>query len=226
MAKKYPHALILFARVPSLGKVKTRLESLLGREIVFQLYKHFLEDSIEKICSVNGVDGWIGVYPPQDAGYFQDITRRDSLTVFEQVGDDLGERMRNTIAQKFQEGYEKVAIIGSDSPTLPVTFIETAFRSDKDIVIGPSTDRGYYLIGMNRRLFDIFDGVPWGTEKVLEMTLERVNRSGASLELLPVWYDVDRPEDLRFLNVHLNLLDRCGQTEYSSTREFLNRLDL
>ncbi|MFQ5443639.1 MAG: TIGR04282 family arsenosugar biosynthesis glycosyltransferase [Nitrospinales bacterium] len=226
MAKKQPHALILFARVPALGKVKTRLESLLDQETVFQLYKHFLDDSIEKIRSVKGVDSWVGVYPPQDINYFQDIASQGCITVITQEGDDLGDRMRNTIAQRLREDYEKVIIIGSDSPSLPVTYIEKAFQSDKDIVIGPSTDRGYYLIGMNRVLFDIFDGVPWGTENVLDATLERVKQVGASLELLPVWYDVDRPEDLRFLKVHLDLLDHSGQNELSSTREFLNQLDL
>jgi glycosyltransferase A (GT-A) superfamily protein (DUF2064 family) len=92
------------------------------------------------------------------------------------------------------------------------------------VVLGPSIDGGYYLIGMARPLTEIFSGVTWGSECVLKETLERVQACGASLELLPVWYDVDRIEELRFLKTHLQALSLSGKSDADSTTEFLKQL--
>ena len=117
-------------------------------------------------------------------------------------------------------------MIGADSPTLPVSYIEMALASERDVVIGPSSDGGYYLVGMNRRLTDIFAGVDWGTDQVLPQTMERLRETGAALELLPLWYDVDHPNDLKFLKAHLALMRQGGVERPSATEEFLERMDL
>ena len=227
MTKTQTKAIVLFARDPVAGKVKTRLAPFLSQELIFELYTRFLNDSVQKICKVVDADRFIGVYPSDSSGYFSRVNVEPPLEIFIQEGEDLGERMFNTFQARFDEGYERVVIIGSDSPSLPVAYIEKALNSDKDLTIGPSTDGGYYLIGMYRKPVNVFAcGIDWGSDKVLTQTLERVKESASSLELLPPWYDVDRAEDLKFLKTHLELMDQAGFEDMGTTGEFLKSLDI
>lgn len=227
MTKTQTKAIILFARDPVAGKVKTRLAPFLSQDLTLELYIRFLNDSIDKICGVVDADRFIGITPSDSSGYFSRIDLERAPEIFIQEGKDLGEKMFNTFQARFDEGYEHVVIIGSDSPSLPVAYIEDALNSDKDLTLGPSTDGGYYLIGMCRKPVDVFTGnIEWGSEKVLEQTLERVKQSGASLKLLPPWYDVDRGEDLKFLKTHLELIAEAGLEDVGTTGEFLKGLDI
>ena len=219
-------ALILFAKDPVEGQVKTRLSSLLDAPTILNLYHHFLSDSIGKLCSVSGVERFIGMASPPRSDYFDNVSRDPSIRLFVQAGQNLGERMRQAFQDRFTEGFERVVIIGSDSPTLPTVYIEQALRSEKEVVIGPSTDGGYYLVGMKGRMTDIFAGVHWGTSRVLSETLKALQGNGTEAELLPVWYDVDLPEDLRFLKTHLEWMAHAGLEEGKATLEFLNQLQL
>ena len=219
-------ALILFAKEPLEGQVKTRLNSLLDSKTILSLYHHFLNDSIEKIDSIVEVDRFIGIASDPKTGYFDDVSRSYPVRLFVQEGSNLGERMRQAFQNRFEEGYKRVVIIGADSPTLPTAYIEQALQSEKDVVIGPSTDGGYYLIGMQGKVTDIFDGVAWGTDRVLSETLSVLKDRRAEAELLPVWYDVDLPEDLRFLKTHLEWMAHAGLEEGKATLEFLNQLHL
>ena len=227
MTKTQTKAIILFARDPVAGKVKTRLAPLLSEDLILELYIRFLDDSIEKICKVGDADRFIGVTPSDSSGYFSRMNAERAVTIFMQEGADLGERMLSAFQARFDEGYEHVVIIGSDSPSLPVTYIEKALNSDKDLTIGPSTDGGYYLIGMHQKPVDVFSGgMDWGSEKVLAQTLERVQKRDFSLELLPLWYDVDRADDLKFLKIHLELIAQAGHEDIGTTGEFLKGLDI
>ena len=227
MTKTSAQALILFAKDPVEGQVKTRLSSLLDAPTTLSLYRHFLRDSIEKICSVAEVDRFIGIASNPKTNYFDDVSRSHSVQLFVQKGESLGERMRRAFEDRFKEGYERVVIIGADSPTLPTTYIEQALKSEKEVVIGPSTDGGYYLIGMQGKVTDIFEGVSWGTDRVLSETLNELQGQRAEAELLPVWYDVDLPEDLRFLKTHLEWMVHAGSLkECQATLAFLNQLHL
>lgn len=227
MTKTPTKAIILFARDPVAGKVKTRLAPFLSQDLILELYTRFLNDSIEKICAVGTADPFIGVTPADSSGYFSRVNVEPPLTIFLQEGKDLGEKMLNAFQARFDEGYERVVIIGADSPSLPVAYIETALNSGKDLVIGPSTDGGYYLIGMYQKPVNVFfGGMEWGSEKVLKQTLERIKKSGASLKLLPPWYDVDREEDLKFLKTHLELIAQTGHGAIGTTGEFLKGLDI
>ena len=219
-------ALILFARDPVEGQVKTRLSSLLDAPTILSLYRHFLRDSIEKICSIADVDRFIGIASNPKTSYFDDVSKSQGICLFIQKGENLGDRMRQAFADRFAEGYERVVIIGSDSPTLPAAYIAQALQSEKEVVIGPSTDGGYYLIGMQGKVTDIFERVPWGTDSVMSETLKALKGQRAEAELLPVWYDVDLPEDLRFLKTHLEWMAHAGQQEGRDTLEFLNQLQL
>jgi len=226
MGKYHNSALIVFARDPVVGQVKTRLNPFLDLQVTCDLYTCFLSDSLDKICAVKSADRFVGIYPSNLSGYFERLDPSLSINVFTQKGKDLGERMLNAFSARFAEGYERVVIIGSDSPSLPLAYIMRAFSSELDVTLGPSADGGYYLIGMRGKLVNLFDGIAWGENTVLEETRQKLGESGASMELLPVWYDVDRSDDLRFLKTHLELLAEGGQKEGASTRKFLSRLSL
>ena len=223
MEKTHDNALILFARDPILGKVKTRLSPFLEEDVILKLYTCFLQDSLYNIRQVENVDRFVGVAPSNESGFFTGMLGSD-IRMFVQEGENLGDKMRGAIQDRFAEGYERVVIIGSDSPSLPVSYIYRAVGSDKDMVLGPSTDGGYYLIGMRGKVVEVFKDVTWGTETVLQETCEHLVQNGASLELLPVWYDVDTPEDLKFFKTHLDLIQQAGLGAFGETGKLLNEI--
>ena len=223
MEKTHDNALILFARDPILGKVKTRLSPFLEEDVILKLYTCFLQDSLYNIRQVENVDRFVGVAPSNESGFFTGTLGSD-IRIFVQEGENLGDKMRGAIQDRFVEGYERVVIIGSDSPSLPVAYICRAMGSDKDMVLGPSTDGGYCLIGMRRKVVEVFKDVTWGTETVLQETCEHLVHNGASLELLPVWYDVDTPEDLKFYKTHLDLIQQAGLGAFGETGKLLNEI--
>jgi rSAM/selenodomain-associated transferase 1 len=223
MEKTHDNALILFARDPILGKVKTRLSPFLEEDVILKLYTCFLQDSLYNIRQVENVDRFVGVAPSNESGFFTGMLGSD-IRIFVQEGENLGDKMRGAIQDRFVEGYERVVIIGSDSPSLPVAYICRAMGSDKDMVLGPSTDGGYCLIGMRRKVVEVFKDVTWGTETVLQETCEHLVQNGASLELLPVWYDVDTPEDLKFYKTHLDLIQQAGLGAFGETGKLLNEI--
>ena len=223
MEKTRDNALILFARDPILGKVKTRLSSFLEEDVILKLYTCFLQETLYNIRQVENVDRFVGVAPSNESGFFTGTLGSD-IRIFVQEGENLGDKMRGAIQDRFVEGYERVVIIGSDSPSLPVAYICRAMGSDKDMVLGPSTDGGYCLIGMRRKVVEVFKDVTWGTETVLQETCEHLVQNGASLELLPVWYDVDTPEDLKFFKTHLDLIGQVGLGAFGETRKLLNEI--
>ncbi len=223
MSKNHNNALILFARDPVLGKVKTRLSPFLDEDVILKLYTCFLHDSLNKIRQIKNTDCFVGVAPSNDSGFFTG-TLGSNIQLFVQEGEELGDKMRRAMQDRFSEGYERVVIIGSDSPSLPVSYLTRALNSEKDMVIGPSTDGGYYLIGMKDKVVEVFDGVTWGTEKVLRETCERLGKNGVELELLPVWYDVDSPEDLKFFKTHLDLIEKAGLEKAGETGRLLDKI--
>ena len=223
MENKKNKAVILFARDLILGQVKTRLSSLFDDETILRLYTCFVEDSLEKIRQVDNADCFVGISPSNISGFFNGIEDSDTR-LFIQQGENLGDKMRQAFVDRFADGYKKVVIIGSDSPSLPVSYINQALNSDKDLMLGPSTDGGYYLIAMTGKVSEVFDGIAWGTEQVLDETLNRVKKAGVSLELLPVWYDVDFPEDLKFLKTHLELITQSGLCEVGKTKKILDEI--
>lgn len=206
-APKLERSLVIFARVPAPGQVKTRLARRVGDEAAAALYAAFLDDVCRLSCPVAGrrVLCEAGELPSTA------LTARaagHAMTHALQGGGDLGARMDRALTLELA-GARAVCVIGSDSPTLPPALVEQAFAEleTKEVVLGPSTDGGYWLIGARRPAPELFAHMPWGTQAVLPETLRRLAALGRPTAVLPFFYDVDDEDDLELLGAHLQLLD-------------------
>src|SRR5262249_29242358 len=156
------------------GLAKTRLTATTSGEWAARVAHALLLDTVERLSRIEAVR--ILAFSPRAAGDFFATVARGRFSLAPQTEGDLGQRMVDFIASQFHAGAESVVIVGADSPTLPVAFVEQAFRELEhvDAVIGPAIDSGYYLIGCARRLPPVFDGIGWGTSRVLSDTLKRL----------------------------------------------------
>jgi uncharacterized protein len=190
-------ALAIMAKMPSPGSVKTRLTPPLTPEEASGLYTGFLLDTVERAQQVPAVDRFIAYTPANAAPYFASLIP-DEFGLIPQCTGDLGERLLHTAGILFDRGYFRVALIDSDSPTLPPSYIESGFAelAHADVVIGPCDDGGYYLIGLGRSIEDIFLDIPWSSDGVARLTLAKAVAVGATVSVLPPWYDVDTLDDL------------------------------
>ena len=127
-----------------------------------------------------------------------------------QADADLGERLKQFFTQARQHGFARIVAIGTDSPTLPVAWVEQAFAllENHEVVIGPALDGGYYLIGASKEL-PLFEAIPWSSSRVLAATVERLQTGDARLALLPPWYDVDTVDDWALLCGHVRAMRRA-----------------
>jgi glycosyltransferase A (GT-A) superfamily protein (DUF2064 family) len=209
-------ALGIFFRIPAHGKVKKRLAAEIGDKEARKAYEHMLHETIKRVSRLRGIDLY-GFYegeimslnlssssgnpptPPLEKGGkggFEkggDFELIEKLPLYSQKGAELGERMCNAIKWLFHKGYEKVSLVGADSPDLPISYVTEAFEKldAYDIVIGPSEDGGYYLIGMKAPFDIIFKNIHWGHESVLKDTILRIESACMRYFLLPEWYDID-----------------------------------
>lgn len=199
---KSGNALVVMAKAPVAGAVKTRLVPPLSLEEAADLYRCLLLDLLENIAAFKGADLYVAFTPEAAASLFQKIVP-PGFVCFPQRGQDLGERMADIFENLFERGYERIVVIGSDLPVFPSSFLNAAFRalagSRSHVVLGPSRDGGYYLIGLGGFVPEIFTGIPWETEQVLDATRRQLSRIRIEPVLLPEWFDVDKVEDLRYL---------------------------
>ena len=186
----------IFAKYWEPGKVKTRLATALGSQSASDIYRVFVRTLVERFrrCADSRV---LCYSPPERARAFEVLAGEDWIAR-PQAADDLGGRMRSYFDCCFQDGAKRVVLIGSDSPTLPSEYVESAFRllGETDVVLGPAEDGGYYLIGASRNVPRIFEGIDWSTARVCEQTIARLGELHLSYESLPQWYDVDELTDL------------------------------
>lgn len=197
--------LVIFARPPAIGAVKTRLGRALGEEGAAALYRAFVDDTLElctRIRDAGRVD--LALWAAEiDDPVVTEWGRRLGTVPRLQPDGDLGVRL----CAAFDEGlrrHERVVIIGSDAPTLPFGLIVTAFNAldIAPMALGPANDGGYYAIGSTHRIRPRFDGVRWSTPTALRDT-ERANAEH-EIAMLSPWYDIDEPEDLHILKAHLS----------------------
>ena len=194
-------ALIIFAREPIPGTVKTRLARTVGPQAAMELYRAMLGDVLETARSLP--DTRLMLFWALQTGVVPDLPEFPGLEMFVQQGADLGERMDNAFSRAFSLGITSCCCIGSDLPDLPAASIRQAFYElespETDCVFGPAEDGGYYLAGMKRRTAGLFAGIAWSTPQVLEASLDKARELRLATTLLPLWYDIDVMDDLRRL---------------------------
>ena len=222
--------LIVFAKNPVPNQVKTRLIPMITAEQAASLYTAFLKDWCTSLKTISDVELVIAYTPPDSQSEIKKLIGNE-FTFIPQKGKDLGDRLTNATEWAAEKGYEKVIIVGSDSPTLPISYVTEAIKGldTRDVIIGPSIDGGYYLIGLSidtlvKTVPSIFNGITWSTSQVLQQTIDRIQKSKVSLKLLPPWYDVDTAQDLTFLHTHLNSIRYAeGTSQAIRTEQLLSK---
>ena len=197
--------IIIMAKVPRAGNVKTRLQPFLDAEQCRTLAEAFLFDAINK--ARNLCDRLIIAFAPASEKDYFAALNIENLTAVEQRGANLGDKMSDAFEFAFRADSDaNVVLIGTDSPTIPPEFIEGAFEfleSEAEIVLGKSADGGFYLIGLRENAPSLFDTIEWSSALVYEQTTRNIERLKINLQLIPAWYDVDTPDDLRRLRDEL-----------------------
>lgn len=192
--------IIVFAKAPVPGRVKTRLVPPLTNESAALLHAAFVADTIERFEQLGAMaDLQLHTDIPTDAWQFPHVARRL------QHEGDLGLKMLQALETALREGREQALITGSDSPTLPLRHVETLLRSAADVALGPSEDGGYYAIACRRTHLRMFDGVKWSEAAALDQTVAAAQACGLSVEIGPSWYDIDTPGDLERLRAEPGL---------------------
>ena len=217
----------LFAKFWEPGRVKTRLAATLGNQLACELYEIFLFHLLDSIAPVSDHTTVVFSPPDREADFRAAIALNWMLEP--QSEGDLGDRMRNFFAGQFSSASSaqrktKVVVIGADCPQLSVTEIQTAFDElDKnDVVIGPSTDGGYYLLGMQGGLAEVFDDIDWSTSKVLPQTTQRLDQLNKSYALLPAKTDVDDEAALR--QMLADLTSKTSEEPASASQELVKKI--
>jgi rSAM/selenodomain-associated transferase 2/rSAM/selenodomain-associated transferase 1 len=190
---------IIFGRYPRPGRVKTRLIPALGPAGAAELQRRLTEKTLETVTKVAS-NRDIDVEFRFEGGRARDLRRwlRNEVVFSGQGPGGLGERMHNAFIDAFRGGCRRVVLLGTDIPDLKTDHLSEAFSAlrHKDLVLGPSTDGGYWLMGL-RRPIDLFRDIEWGTGKVLEQTLALENGNGPTAYQLESLRDLDTVEDLR-----------------------------
>lgn len=201
----------VFAKYWLPGTVKTRLAESVGAQTAADLYQLFLRLTLVRTAQAvelarpPSVVCVLAYAPPERQAAFADLGG-DFWTIEPQSEGSLGGRMSDYFENAFSKGCQKVLLIGSDSPDLPQAILGDALRrlDSASVVLGPSKDGGYYLIGMNEFRPDLFESIAWSTTTVFAQTVAALESSGTSWSSLPVWYDVDQFSDLRRLRQELS----------------------
>ncbi len=197
--------LIVFAKFPRAGEVKTRLVPPLTFQSAAELYRALLRSTFERVRSIRDVHLVVASAVDTDVPLLRRLLEEfgsaSDVEVRPQRGSDLGERMSNAIDESLREGAASVCLIGSDHPLLAPTHIVEAFAALEahDVVIGPAEDGGYYLIGMRASHAELFRNMPYSTADLFRQTLSAAHRSALRVATLPEAFDVDDGEALRRL---------------------------
>lgn len=188
--------IIVMVKAPMPGTVKTRL--LLPPEDAAALAAAFAADVVQNARAVAEV---LIAYAPAEGRDILEPLLPDGLHWTPQRGGGLGERLAGAMADAAALGFGPLLVIGTDSPTLPLNYLTQALTllADTDVVLGPTEDGGFYLLGTHRPQPELFEDVEWSTAEVLAQTAENARVHGHSVGFLPSWYDLDTPEDLERL---------------------------
>ena len=210
-------AIVLFAKAPRPGRVKTRLVPDLSGKDAASLHDAFVRDMWERLWTVAPDSCFL--YSDRSWPPYVELAGADRATL--QRGGDLGAKLLHSFEELSAQGYERILIVGSDSPTLSADFLQRGLDmlASKDAVLGPTSDGGYYAVGCRVPKTEMFSQVTWSTPATLAHTERAFEGMGWSIERLPQWYDVDTIDDLRRLATDSDL--------HGYTRQwFLDHADL
>jgi rSAM/selenodomain-associated transferase 1 len=204
-------ALLTFVKAPVAGTVKTSLQADLDAGKTVEIYRAFIREILSQCARLKDTDRFLGCAPSKNHPFLKEMADTYGIAAFNQRGADLGNKIINAFKDHFKKGYTEIVLIGSDSPTIPAAYIKQAFTALKkrDFVVGPCCDGGMYLIGARREIESrVFQNIPWDTSEVLPRVMEKLFQLNINFSLLPFWYDVDTIADLKFLELHLQYLNR------------------
>ena len=199
---KYKNSIVLiFAKTPLMGQVKTRLESVLGQQGAMALHKALIESVISTVkgCSLSAMELWVSSDKHHD--YFISLCNLmniENKDIYEQEGNDLGARMAHAASTALQRA-DYVVLLGADCPSVDAVYLTQALQlleQGEEIVFGPAEDGGYVLLGLRQVPSEIFTQIPWGTAEVMKLSRQRLQQAGKKWVELSERWDVDRPEDL------------------------------
>jgi hypothetical protein len=191
--------LIIFSKAPVAGQVKTRLQPDIGPEACAKLQDRMTRKTLATALASSANRILLYTSPDTHHPLFKDLGKQHDIILLPQIGDSLGERMSHAIAHTVQN-HGPVLLIGTDCPSLTPAILDQSFDTlerGMDGVLVPAIDGGYVLIGMNTHHAKIFEDIAWGTERVLEQTLERIKVTGLSYQCLPALNDIDTLSDLK-----------------------------
>ena len=200
---KYPDSRILvFAKAPVPGTVKTRLEPLLGADGAASLHSSLVVTCLDMLSRSRLCPVELWCTPDSSDPFFQQCQQRFQVPLMQQSSGDLGDRMAGALDSALAES-GAVVLVGTDCPGMTISDLDEALEMlacDKQVVLGPALDGGYYLVGMRRPQPFIFSQIPWSTPDVFNITRDRLDKAGISWHSLPVRRDLDRPEDFHAYN--------------------------
>ncbi len=211
--------ILILAKTPLAGKVKTRLIPALGEQGACRLHESMINHSLEMASSElrGAVELWCT--PTTQHPFLIEAARRYGAALYTQVGDDLGARMHRAVVSALERARAAV-LIGCDCPEYTSAYLAQAVAalSRVEVVLGPARDGGYALVGMRSPHPELFCEMPWGRDDVMAETLRRLRRDRVQFFLLPEVADIDRPEDLRglagdarFAHIGSLLLDKADR---------------
>jgi uncharacterized protein len=229
----------IMAKASAPGRTKTRLVPPLSAEQAAAVNTAFLQDMAANLTAAGNhaaIVGYAAFAPAGSENFFRRILP-SSIGLIDACLFNFGECLRHTIEELFARGHNAAVVLNSDSPTLPTELLVETARilalTGERAVLGPSRDGGYYLLGLKTPHRRLFEDISWSTERVAAQTLERAHEIGLDMHLLPAWYDVDDPQDLRRLHRELTAtpaadLTLARQTPYypAATASLLRNLPL
>ena len=190
---------LIFVRAPERGRVKTRLAADVGDEAALRIYERLALQAINAACGLGDEAAVRVCYTPSGAGEVIRSWLGEARVEYRPQGKgDLGERMRGAFRDAFDDGADRVVIVGSDLPDMSPELLREALEllDRHPAVLGPALDGGYYLLGLRNPLPNVFRAIPWSTDRVLATTLARFAKAGVDPELLAPRNDVDTADDL------------------------------
>ena len=213
--------LSVFAKYWEPGRVKSRLASAIGSVAAASLYRQFLRSILQRLSRIG--ERRVLVYSPQNRSQeFRSLAGVDWEFEPQEKGD-LGKRLKSHIDLAFASGADSVVVIGSDSPNVPIRWIDEAFGLLRNVpaVLGPTIDGGYYLVGASEATPPVFDDVEWSSARVWEQTVAHLRQAKSKFATVPRWYDVDLIDDLRRLKYDL---DNTTDAGFDALRDSIQRV--